>query len=221
NQYGTVFGTQFAQAFQEAGGWAHQVHVAGKRLNDNAGDFAAFLFESIAHGVQIVVVQHQGVADKFGWHACRGGVAKGQQAGTGFDQQTVSVAVVTAFKLDDGVAAGKATGQTNGAHGGFGAGADQTHLLDGRQHFGQGFSQHDFAFGRRAVGQAVYGGFLYGLDNVRIGVAQNGRSPGTHVVRVLLAVCIPDVRALSAFDKARGAAHGTEGTDGRVDAAGD
>jgi hypothetical protein len=51
------------------------------------------------------------------------------RAGTGFDQQAVGMAVVTAGELDDFVAAGKSPRQTDGAHAGFRAGTDQPHAI--------------------------------------------------------------------------------------------
>ena len=56
-------------------------------------------------GGDVVVLEHQGVAHHFGRYPGAGGVAKGGQARTGFDQQGVGVAVVATFKLDEFAAA--------------------------------------------------------------------------------------------------------------------
>ena len=73
----------------------------------------------------IVVIQHDGMSDKFGWHAGRGRIAaRREQARARLDEQAVGMAVITALKLDDLAAASCTTGQTNRRHGGFGARAD-------------------------------------------------------------------------------------------------
>jgi hypothetical protein len=210
-----------AQAFQEARGRLDQIHVAGDRLDDDAGDVGAMLGESLAHGVQVVVFQGQRVRNEFRRHAGRAGVAEGQQARARLHQQAVRMAVVAAFELHDLGAAGGAAGQADGRHGRFGARADQAHLLQRGQARDQHFGQLDFRFGGSAEGQAVDRRVLHGAHHFRMRMAENGRAPGTDVVDVLLVFRVPHVRALRALDEARRAAHGTEGAHGRVDAAGD
>ncbi|CFO07559.1 Uncharacterised protein [Bordetella pertussis] len=220
DQHRAVAGAQFAQAGQEAFGRLDQVHVAGHRLDDHAGDLGAVLAErGVDHG-QVVEFQGQGVRDEFRRHAGRAGVAESQQARAGLDQQAVGVAVVAALELDDLVAAGGAARQADGRHGGFGARADQAHLLQRRQAGDQHFGQLHLGFGGRAERQAVDGRFLHGAHDFGMGMAQDGRAPGTDIVDVLLALGVPDVGALRALDEARGPAYGAEGAHGRIDAAG-
>ena len=73
-------------------------------------------------------------------------LAQRQSAGTGFYQQTVSMAVITAFKFYDLVTTGITARQTNGTHGGFRTGihhADHFHIRhDLTDHFGHQY----FAF---------------------------------------------------------------------------
>ena len=197
-----------------------QVHVAGDRLDDDAGDVRAVLGEGLAHGVQIVVFQGQRVCDEFGRHAGRAGIAEGQEARAGLDQQAVGMAVVAAFELDDLGASGGAARQADGRHGGLGAGADQAHLFQRRQAGDQRFGQLDLGLGGGAERQAVDGGVLHRAHDLGMRMAQDGRAPGAHVVDVLLVLGVPDVGALRALDEARRAAHGAEGAHGRVDAAG-
>ena len=72
----------------------------------------------------------------------------------------------------------------------------------------------------RAEGQAVLGGLLHRADHRRIGVAEDHRAPGAHVVDELAAVGRPDPRALGAREEDRLAAHAAESAHGRVDPAG-
>ena len=58
------------------------------------------------------------------------------------------------------------------------------------------------------------------LDHARVGVAQNQRSPGQHVVDVAIVVHIDHVGAFAPFDEERLAAHRLEGTHRRIDTAG-
>ena len=54
-----------------------------------------------------------------------------------------------------------------------------------------------------------------------VGVAADGGPPGSDVVDVLVAVHVVCIRALHAVEDNWVAAHGAEGADGRVDAAGE
>ena len=87
------------------------------------------------------------------------------------------MAVVAAFEFDDFVATRRATRQSNGGHGGLGAGAHEAYLLERRHALDQHFGDDHFGLGWRAIGQAMHGGILDRLDHLGMGVAQNSRPP--------------------------------------------
>jgi hypothetical protein len=167
---------QFSRrAFEEAGLRLDQVHVAGDRFNDDAGDLAALCGEQLVDLLDVVVIEHHGMAGGVGRHAGGTRLAEGQQAGAGFHQQTVGVAVVAAFEFHQRVAAGEAARDADGAHRGFGAGGNQTQLFQAGQHLDQFLRHAQFHFGRRAEAQAQGGGIAHRLDHVGIGVPQDQR----------------------------------------------
>ena len=130
------------------------------------------------------------------------------------------MAVVAAFELDDFIAAGKAACETDGRHGGFGAGADQPQLFDAGHEFGNFFGDDDFALGGRAERQTAQRSFAHGLDDFGMRVSDNRRPPRADVIGVARAVFVPNIRALGFFDEARYAADATECADGGIHAAG-
>ena len=142
--------TNRAQTRQEFRQRRYAVHVAGHRLNDNTGDIVRELFERGANGIQIVIGAGQGMFGEIRRDTRRVGLAEGQRAGTGFHQQAVCVAVITAFELDDFIAMGKAARQTDGAHRGFGAGVHHAHHVHAWHQSGDQFGHFHFHFGRRA-----------------------------------------------------------------------
>ena len=107
-------------------------HVGGGGLGDDRGDLAGVRGERGAHGVEVVVRQHEGLRGGRRGHAGRAGQREGGQAGAGLGQQPVGVAVVVAGELDQQVAAGEAAGQADRRHRRLGAGRDQAQLLDRR-----------------------------------------------------------------------------------------
>jgi len=160
-----------AQAFEEAGCRRYAVHVAGHRFNDDAGHGLADFSEGLLDCGDVVERQGQGVLGEVCRYACRAWHTLGQQAGTGLDQQAVGVAVVAAFELDDGVATGVATGQTNGAHRRLGTGADHAHHFHRRHQRADQVGHLGFHRGRRAVRQAVFQLATYCIEYVRVAVA--------------------------------------------------
>ena len=132
HQQYAVLAAQLAAALHEGDAGAHKVHVAGDGLDHQASQLFAVQGEGFFQLGNVVELQHQGVLHHFGWYTGAGGVAKGSQARTGFHQQSVGVAVVTALELDDLAAAGGATGQAQGAHTGLGARTHQAHHLHRR-----------------------------------------------------------------------------------------
>ena len=104
-----------AQAGEIAGRGRDAAGVADDRLENDGGDCVGMGVECGFDGGEVVVGQGEGeVRDLLG-HAGRAGNAEGGDAGAGFDQQAVGVAVIAAFELDDDLAAGGGAGQADGA----------------------------------------------------------------------------------------------------------
>ena len=177
HQQRAVLGAQFAAAFHERHAGAHKVHVACDGFDHHAGQFLAVQGKGFFQLLDVVVFQHQGVADHFRGHPSAGGVAKGGQAGTGLDQQRIGMAVVAAFELDELGAASGTAGQPQGAHARFGARADQSHHFHGRHVFEDFFGQFDLALGRRTKRKTIERRFLNRFEHGGMAVAQNHRAP--------------------------------------------
>lgn len=83
----------------------------------------------------------------------------------------------------------------------------------------QRFLAHLQLAGSAEAGALLNLGLQRGVDLV-VGVANDGRAPGAHVVNVLVAIDIPAVGVLDALEHNGLATHAAEGAHGRVDAAG-
>ena len=86
HQQRAVLAAQLTAALHKGHRGAHEVHVAGNRLNHQAGDFLAIKTEGLFKLRHVVVFEDHGVLHHLGRHASAGGVAKGCQARAGFDQ---------------------------------------------------------------------------------------------------------------------------------------
>ena len=170
---------------------------------------------------EVVVGQREGEAGDLLGDAGGAGNAEGGDAGAGFDEKAVRMAVIAAFEFDDDFAAGGGAGQADGRHGGLGAGADEAHLLDGGVAGDDALGEVGFRGRGRSKAGGVARGALDGFDDGRKGMAQNHRSPGAEVVDVAVAVGIGEPGALGGGDEGRCAADGAKGPHGRVDAAGE
>ena len=87
---------------------AHEVHVAGDRLDHQAGDLGPRAAKASSSCSTLLYSSTSVCCTTSGRHAGAGGVAEGGQARAGLDQQRVGVAVVAALELDDLAAAGGA-----------------------------------------------------------------------------------------------------------------
>ena len=220
DQHHAVFVAGFAQAFEEARRRRHTVHVAGNRLDDDAGDLLADFAQGLAHRLDVVERQGQGVLGEGRRNARGVRHAEGQGAGAGLHQQAVGVTVVAAFELDDAVAPGVAAGQADGAHGRLGAGADHAHHLHRRHHGADQVGHFHFQRGRRAIGQAVVELPAHRVEHVRMAVAEDHRAPGADIVHVALVVLVQYIGAFGVLEEQRGAADALEGAHRGVDPAG-
>ena len=212
---------ELAAAPHERHRGAHEIHVAGDRLDHHTGQLRPVQREGLFQLRDVVVFEHQRVLHDFRRHAGAGRVAKRRQAGTGLDQQRIGVAVVTALEFDELAAAGGTAGEPDRTHRGLGARTDQPDHLQRRHPTDDLLGQFNFTFGRCAKRKPVQRRLLHGFQHRRVAVAQDHRAPGADVVDVALVVCVPEIGAMRAFHKARRAAHGPEGAHRRVDPAGD
>ena len=114
---------QLAQRAHEVHGGAHEVHVAGDRLDDHAGDVGAVLRERLFELLRRCCSRAPACAAPSPRARRRwSGWPKVASARAGLDQQRVGVAVIAALELDDQlVAAGGAARQAQRAHRRFGA----------------------------------------------------------------------------------------------------
>ena len=218
NQHCAVLRGGLAQGLDEFGAGTHQVHIAGNGFQNHTGNLAGEFVKGLFQCVNVVIRQDDGVLRQIGGNACGTWVAESEQAGTGFHQQAVGVAVIAAFEFDDFVAPRVAARQTDGGHGSFRAGRYQAQAFDAGHDFGDFFGDEDFGFRGRAERQAVHRGLAHGFHHFGVCVSDNARAPRTDKVNVLRAVLVPHKRSLRATDKARRAAYTAKGADGRIHA---
>ncbi|SKG12618.1 Uncharacterised protein [Mycobacteroides abscessus subsp. abscessus] len=181
----------------------HGAHIAGGGLGDDGGDVIALFGEDLRYRTDIVVRQHDGVGRRGAGDTGRGGQAEGGQAGPGIGQQRVGVPVVTACELDNLGASGESARQAHRAHGGFGAGVDQTHLFHGLDAIDDLAGELDLALNGRAVGKPVLGGPLHGLHHRGVRVAQDQRTPGADQVHIPVVVDIGEPASGAGSDEPR------------------
>jgi hypothetical protein len=165
----------------------------------------------------VVVVEDQGVAGEIGRNASRTRIAESQHPRAGLHQQTVRMAVIAAFELDQQIAPGEAARQADRAHRRFGPGAHQTDHFERGQQGTQELGHLDLTLGRRAEGESSRGSLLDGGDHLRLRMAKDQRSPRADVIEIGPAIGIGDAGTRPGGEKARRPADRPKGPDRRVD----
>src|SRR5205823_6173115 len=121
-----------AKRFKITGFGKIKAGVAGDWFDNDAGDLSFVRGERCLYCLSIVVWQDNGVLCKGGRHTGAVGMPKGQRPRTCFDEQRISMTMITSLTLDDLVAFGEPAGQADGRHGGLGSGVAHSHLLHAR-----------------------------------------------------------------------------------------
>ncbi len=129
------------------------------------------------------------------------------------------MAVVTALELDDLVATRVAAGQPNRAHGRFGTGADHAQPLHRRHQFADLLGNPRFERTGRSEAESMFGGLLHGVDDGRVRVAEDHRTPGPDIVDEAAAILGLDPGAGGALEEDRFAADAGECANRRIHAA--
>ena len=219
DQQRAVARAQRAQPLEKTGHRRNQVHVAGRRLDDQAGDVVGVLAEQCLDRGEVVELRDQRVTGKVGRHAGRAGCAEGERARARLHQQAVGGAVIAALELDDPGAAGVAARQPQRRHRRLGSGADEAHPLHMRVPAADALCQLGLHHVGGAERQTVGRRLPHPFQHQRMAVADDHRAPGTEIVDIALAGHVEHVGALRAADEARRAADRAERADGGVDAA--
>ena len=204
------------QATVETGLGGHHTHVAGRRLSDNCGNLTLVVRERLTYSVQVVIGQNDSLRGGCGSHASRTRQCQGSHTRTSLREQRIHVTVVAARKLNNLVATGHTTRQTNRSHGRLSTGRHHTHLINSAGNrrvntVDHQLSQLSLRRARRTKRQAALSRLLNRLNHLRMRMTQNRRTPRADQVNVLVAVRIVQVRALSLRRKRRSAAHRIEG----------
>ena len=211
---------QFAQALQITVHRRNAVHVAGDRLDDQAGDLVAQFGEQCLCRREVVVRQGEREVGVRLRHARRGRHAEGQRTGAGLDQKTVAMTVVAALELHNLAAAGGAAGEPDRRHGRLGAGIDHAHHLDRRDQPRDRFGHHHFGRARRTEGKTVAHRALHRLAHGRMVVTDDHRAPRADVVDVARSLHVPQICAIGASGEERFATDRLECAHRRIHAAG-
>ncbi len=212
--------SSLAQQLEESRGGRDAAHVADQRLDDHGRDPRAVLLEGMRQGRRIVERQRNRSGGELGRYARGIRDAEGGESRAALHQQRIDVAVVAALELDGEVAAGEPARHPQGAHGGLGAGGNQAQALDGGYGAADLLGKLDLALGRSAEAGADLKRLAQRLDYRRMAVAEQQRSPGSHVVEERVAIDVIKAGALAARDEERIAADRAEGAHRRVDPAG-
>ena len=154
DQHHAVTVAQRAQPGQEPRPRNDQVHVAGDRLDDHAGDVVALHAEGRLDGVEVVVGQHQRLVGDRRRHAGRRRLPEGERSRAGLHQQAVAVPVVAALELDDLAAPREPARKAQRRHRRLGARRHEPDQLERRQPADQRLGHLDLDLGGSAERQA-------------------------------------------------------------------
>src|SRR5262245_18440699 len=195
-------------------------HVADDRFENDAGNLVAQGLEGELQRIDVVEPQQQRLRGTSLRHARAVGHAQRGGAGAGGHEETIDVAVVAASVLHYHVTVRVAAGQANGAHRRLGAGADHARHFERWHQLAAQFGQLAFRFGRRAEGGPFRHRRVHVLDDARVAVAEDERTPGADEIEMTVAVDAEAIRPLAALDDDGLTADRAERAGGAVDAAG-
>lgn len=130
------------------------------------------------------------------------------------------MSVIAAEEFENFRSIGCGSGESDGAHDGFGPAVDETDEVDGGECVYDDFGELCFGFAAGAETEALVCGLLNGLDDFGVCVSDDCRPPCSDEVDVLVAIDVGDVCTLCGFEEDGVATDAAERSDGAVDATG-
>ena len=202
----------FTQEIHVAGLGIGQAEVTQHGLGNNGSHLMAIALERQLQHLGIIEGDRndqivQGSRDAGAGRDLDGVPAVAVSAGgcIGGVEHIVISAVIAAFQLDNLFSAGVGSGYTDGVHGGFGAGVDQTNHFHRGAHIDDRLGHLHLAFAGDARRHAAVEGLDDRIVHLIIGIAQDDRTEAQSIVDVLIAVHVPHVGALATAEVRRAA----------------
>ncbi len=191
------------QHLEEAGCRRDDPHVAGHRLDDDGGQLARARAQKVAHSGHVVELcgpRERRDARRY-TRAVRD--TEGERARAGANEQRVDVSVIAACELQDRLAAGGRTRQTERAHRRLGSRVHQTNLLDGRERPDEVLGQLDLAAGGRSEAGPHLRLLRDGRAHAWRRVAENECAPRPEEIEIGPPVRVDHLRGPTTLEKER------------------
>ncbi len=219
NKQRFVRGAKFPEGFKKTGRGRNQSRIRRDRFDDDAAISPRFCAKSGAEGFHVIKGSARvRLASAAGMPALSG-LAEGERAGTGLDQQGIDMAVITASNL---MILSRRVNPRASRMALIVASVPLLVMrtLSSRGHpFADGAGKLDFeAVGMPKLVPAI-SGFLHGGDHVGLRVAEDRRAPGADVIDVDIAVDVLHAGTAGFLREERRSAHGAKGAHRRVDPA--
>ena len=126
--------------------------------------------------------------------------------------------VIAAAKFDELIATGVCSCQAQGTHGSLGAGVDEAHHFKRWHAIDHQSCQLILGLGGRAKAKAQLAGLNHCLHHFGMGVPQDHRPPGLHVIEVAIAIHVIEIRSLGSADEDGTTSNSAKGAHRAVDA---
>jgi hypothetical protein len=211
-EHGAVRAREVAQLLQIFAGLDEQSIVRRHGLDDRGRDVLALLAEGLLERGDVAERDHERIGGHLGRNAGAVRQALRDDAAACLHHQRIDVAVVAAIELEDAPAAIGGARNAHRGRNGFRAAHDESHQLRvgiGGEH---SFRKLSFAAMGRSECEAIGGCLLNRLDDTRMRVAEDERTPRHAEVEVPVSVLVRRVRAFRLAEEHRRSAHLAEGT---------
>mmetsp|Transcript_11173 Transcript_11173/g.16762 ORF Transcript_11173/g.16762 Transcript_11173/m.16762 type:complete len:245 (-) Transcript_11173:96-830(-) len=195
-----MLGGEFTKSLQELLGGPDETRVSNNGLEDNSSNLVLVCLEDGLDTIEVVVFRTEGGGGGARGHSGGIGKAEGGNSRSSLNEEGVRVSVVASLKLDHLLAVGVSTAQTDHTHACLGTGVAETHHLDGGDGIDDHFSQLVLERAGGSEAGSLVHGLLDGIQYLVIGMSDDGGSPGTNVVDVLVVVHVPGVGSLDAVE---------------------
>ena len=171
--------------------------------------------EGRSNGVEVAIRDDDRVGSDRRRDAGGVGEAERGHPGAGGDEEGVGVPVIAAGELQHDAASGGGPGDANGRHDRLGPRGGESDPLDRCNPGADRLGEFEFRQTRRPKGRRARDGRLNGLDNRRMGVADDRRTPAADEVDIGAPLDVGDRAAGGRRDESRCATYRSEGAHRR------
>mmetsp|Transcript_10182 Transcript_10182/g.15233 ORF Transcript_10182/g.15233 Transcript_10182/m.15233 type:complete len:233 (+) Transcript_10182:688-1386(+) len=205
--------TKLAEALKEFLGWRNESRVSNNRLKDNSSNFIFVVLKDLFYAFNVIILGAKSSLGCCFWDSWRVWETKCSHTRSSLYEEGISMTVIASLKFDNFLPLCVRADKTNHSHARLGSRVGKANHLHRRNSIDDHFRKNILEDTRSTEGSSLLHCFFNLSKNSVICMTNNSRTPGSHVVNVLVSINVPCISTFNSVEYNWFSPNGFKSTD--------